>query len=205
MAVELRRIGAGSLRRRDYRSLGRLAGHLALALVFCVAAERGEREKLFCLFAGQLNFARRRAGGSDCHFILCQRTCLIGADICCRAERLDCGQAAYDRVALRHLLHPEREHNGDNCGQSLGDSRNGETDGQHERAEHAHAAQDAEHEYQRAYRQRADAENFAYLRELYLQRRCRFVFCVQKMCYLPDRRVHARLSHDCPGVARGYD
>lgn len=44
-----------------------------LAVVFCVAAERGEREKLFRLFAGQLNFARRRAGGSDGHFVLSQR------------------------------------------------------------------------------------------------------------------------------------
>jgi hypothetical protein len=130
-------------RERDQRPLHRVAfdcpGRIAQAQLGVVAQQpaaheghrRGDARRVVVVpdgldvALGRIAGARHGAlvlGGDHaprCHFVARERAGLVGADHRSRAERLDRGQAADDRVARRHAAHPERERNRDHRGQAL--------------------------------------------------------------------------------------
>ncbi len=73
--------------------------------------------------------AKARPAGvdlADCHLVLGERAGLVRADDGRRAERLDRGELADDGAALRHALHAEREGDGRDRREPLGDGRDRE-------------------------------------------------------------------------------
>ncbi len=105
--------------------------------------------------AGALDVVAALPGddGAHRHLVLRQRARLVRADGRDRAQRLDGGHLPRDRVALGHLLHAERERDGDQRGEALGDGGDGEPDGGRDQLAPVHAVDEV------AEAQHADGED----------------------------------------------
>ena len=153
--------GEPGLQRGDLeRALRRVAHHRDVALAFGelrVAREVRGREQASRLgalrafgdrFAVDLHLACRRvarAGEGDAargrddhahgHLVVGERARLVARDDRRRAQRLDRGQPAHDRVALRHALHAERQHDRGHGREALRHRGHGERDGVEQHAD----------------------------------------------------------------------
>ena len=81
---------------------------------------------------GHLVEAIGRDDGADCHLVSGERTGLVRADDRDRAQRLDRRQAPNDGVAPGHPPHADRERDGEDGRQALGDRRHREADHGHD-------------------------------------------------------------------------
>jgi hypothetical protein len=148
-----RLLRAAALRgEREQRPFGGIADHLPLLgfsveLELGIRAERGRGEQVvergrqllevLCFARLQVTarvvaFSRdavapsRGVHLSHRHLVLRERAGLVGADDACRAERLDGEKLAHDGASFGHPLHAERERDGGDGGQTLGDGGHGE-------------------------------------------------------------------------------
>ncbi|KAI3492974.1 hypothetical protein L1887_42349 [Cichorium endivia] len=118
----------------DERHVGRLA-HVgaelvAMRVVAQVAREEDARERLRVLVREVVCHVDDGVFGGeaadDGHLVGGERAGLVRADDRDRAERLDRRQLLDDGLAVRHAQHAERERDGDDDGQALGDGGYGE-------------------------------------------------------------------------------
>ena len=187
----------------DERALSRLAHGLAQLLVpLGVGAQRHAGQELL-LGRGKLVL-------DDGHLVLGKGAGLVGADGLRAAKGLDGGKLADDRLALGHLGHAERKHDGHDGDQALGDSGNGERDGDHKGVEQggrvgknvAHAvAENVDAKDHDADNDHHDGEDAAELSELHLQRRELFLGLGQGAGDLAHLGVHAGTDHDGAAAA----
>ena len=182
----------------DECTLGRLAHGLAQLLVpLSIGAQRHAGQELL--------LGRSELVLDDGHLVLGKRAGLIRADGLRAAERLDSRKLADNRLALGHLGHAERQHDGHDGDQALGDGSDGERDGDHKGVEQGsrvgkdvanavtddvnakdHDADDDNH----------NGKDAAELGELHLQRRELFLGLGQGAGDLAHLGVHAGADHD---------
>ena len=112
----------------DERALGRLAHGLAQLLVPLSVGAQGHASQELLLGRGKLVL-------DDGHLVLREGAGLVRADGLRAAKGLDGRKLADDRLALGHLGHAERKHDGHDGDQALGDGGDGERDGDHKGVE----------------------------------------------------------------------
>ena len=146
----------------------------------------------------------------DGHLVLSKGTGLVGADGLRAAEGLDGRKLADNRLALGHLGHAKRQHDGHNGDQALGDGSDGERDGDHKGVEQsgrvgkdvAHAvAEDIDAKDDDADDDNHDGKDAAELGELHLQRRELFLSLGQGAGNLAHLGVHTGADHDGAATA----
>ena len=143
------------------------------------------------------------------HLVLRERTGFVGADYLRAAERLDCGELAYNRIFLRHVCDAYREHYSDNGGEPLGNRRDGETHCDHEHINYAleyHrrvAARESgalheqrEREDENADSKHEESESLRESRKLFLERGLSVLRLCYGVGYLAHLGVHARVGDD---------
>ena len=187
----------------DERTLGRLTHSLAQFLVpLGVGAQSHAGQELL--------LRRSELVLDDGHLVLGEGTGLVGADGLCAAKGLDGGKLADDCLALGHLGHAERQHDGHDGDQALGDGSNGERDGDHKGIEQggrvgknvAHAvADDIDAKDNDADDDNHDGEDAAELGKLHLQRRELFLGLGQGAGDLTHLGVHTGADHDGAAAA----
>lgn len=86
--------------------------------------------RTLCLIAAARDVQRasRHPDALYCHFVLCDGSRLIGADDARAAQRLHGVQLANDRAAPQNAVDAERQRDGDDGGQALGNGGHGERD-----------------------------------------------------------------------------
>ena len=187
----------------DERALGRLAHGLAQLLVPLSIGAQGHASQELLLGRGKLVL-------DDGHLVLGKGAGLVRADSLRAAEGLDSGKLANDRLALGHLGHAERKHDGHDGDQALGDSGDGKRDGDHKGVEQggrvgediAHAvAENIDAKDHDADNDHHDGEDAAELGELNLQRRELFLGLGQSAGDLAHLGVHASADHDGTATA----
>ena len=141
----------------------------------------------------------------DGHLVLSKGTGLVGADGLCAAKGLDGGKLTDNRLALGHLGHAERKHDGHDGDQALGDGGDGKRDGNHKGVEQggrvgediAHAvAEDVNAKDHDADDDHHNGKDAAELGELHLQRRELLLGLGQGAGDLTHLGVHAGADHD---------
>ena len=182
----------------DECTLGRLAHGLAQLLVpLGIGTQRHACQELL--------LGRSELVLDDGHLVLGKRAGLVRADGLRAAECLDSRKLADDRLALCHLGHAERQHDGHDGDQALGDGGDGERDGDHKGVEQgrrvgenvAHAvADDVDAKNHDADDDNHDGKDAAELGELHLQRRELFLGLGQGAGNLAHLGVHASADHD---------
>ena len=187
----------------DERTLGRLTHGLAQLLVpLGIGAQ--------CHTGQELLLGRSELVLDDSHLVLGKGAGLVGADGLRAAECLDSRKLADDRLALGHLGHAERKDDGHDGDQALGDSGDGERDGNHKGIEQgsrvgkdvAHAvAEDIDAKDDDADDDNHDGEDAAELGKLHLQRRELFLGLGQGAGDLTHLGVHAGADHDGAAAA----
>ena len=187
----------------DERALSRLAHGLAQFLVpLGIGAQRHTGQELL-LRRGELML-------DDGHLVLGKGTGLVGADSLCAAEGLDGRELADNRLALGHLGHAKRQHDGHDGDQALGDGSDGERDGDHKGVEQgsrvgkdvAHTvAEDINAKDHDADDNHHDGEDAAELGKLHLQRRELFLGLGQGAGDLAHLGIHAGTDHDGAAAA----
>ena len=204
-------VDAGAVRRGQQRRLRRVAEQRQLAVGRrarrrrrCTAA-RPDGEQ--AVTAGRVPHRRYRAPRSsgvgagdvddgDGHPVLGQRAGLVRADDRHRAERLDGGELADERVAAQHPLRADRQREGHDGGQALGDDRHGDADrGEHQLRQRL-AGQRAEGDDEEGDGHPAERELLADAVEPLLQRRLRGGDALQ------HRGDAARARWPCPSRSR---
>ena len=187
----------------DERTLGRLTHGLAQLLVPLGVGAQGHTGQELLLRRGELVL-------DDGHLVLGKGAGLVGADGLCAAEGLDGRELADNRLALGHLGHAERQHDGHDGNQALGDGGDGERDGDHKGVEQggrvgedvAHAvADDVDAKDDDADDDNHDGEDAAELGKLHLQRRELFLSLGQGAGDLTHLGVHAGADHDGAAAA----
>ena len=144
------------------------------------------------------------AGGDDGahgHLVLRQRAGLVGGDDARRAERLDGGQVADDRVSPSHALHADRQHGGDDGRQSLGDGGDGEGHAENQdmndRRQPAHILDENQcRDHDDGDDHDDNAEHLACTVELALERRRLVAGFLQQTGDVTDLGIHAGRGHD---------
>ena len=185
--IELKRICPG-----DERSLRRLAGDGAVLVYLGIAAQRHRLGKLALIFAEMID---------NGHFVLRKGAGLIRAYDLRAAEGLNCRQAAYDGVALRHVGNADGQDHRNDGGKPLGYCSNSEGDGHHEGAEHDLEIKSARSyklhsEYDHAYAEHEPCEHLAQLSELYLQRCLPVGGLRERIGNLAHLGIHTGCAHD---------
>ena len=187
----------------DKRALSRLAHGLAQLLVPLGVGAQGHAGQELLLGRGELVL-------DDGHLVLGKGARLVGADGLRAAKGLDGGKLADNRLALGHLGHAERKHDGHDGNQALGDSGDGERDGDHKGVEQggrvgkdvAHAvADDVDAKDDDADNDHHDGEDAAELGKLNLQRRELFLGLGQGAGNLAHLGIHAGADHDSAAAA----
>ena len=182
----------------DERALGRLAHGLAQLLVpLGIGAQRHAGQELL--------LGRSELVLDDGHLVLSKRASLVGADGLRAAERLDSRELADNRLALGHLGHAKRQHDGHDGDQALGDGGDGERDGDHKGVEQgsrvgenvAHAvAEDIDAKDHDTDDDNHNGKDAAELGELHLQRRELFLGLGKSAGNLAHLGVHTGADHD---------
>ena len=182
----------------DERALSRLAHGLAQLLVPLGIGAQGHASQELLLGRSELVL-------DDGHLILGKGAGLVRADGLRAAEGLDSRKLADNRLALGHLGHAKRKHDGHDGDQALGDGGDSERDGDHKGIEQgsrigkdvAHAvAEDVNAKDDDADDDHHDGEDAAELGELHLQRRELFLGLGQGAGDLAHLGVHAGADHD---------
>ena len=194
-------LGIASLvRGEDNRRLGGVA-QVHLFAVFklhgAVAAQRAPVQKRLDVLVRRRgvergHFAAVQVGLDERHAVLRQRARLIRADDGSTAQRLHGGQALDDGVLFDHARHADGENDGDDRGKPFGDRRDRQGDRRHEQLQPVQSDTRADNEDDDACRERDNAEVFAQLRKLCLQRGARLLLAREKVCDLAHLRLHAR-------------
>ena len=187
----------------DERALGRLAHGLTQFLVpLGIGAQRHTCQELL--------LRRSELVLDDGHLVLGKGTGLVGADGLRAAESLDGRELADNCLALGHLGHAKRQHDGHDGDQALGDGSDGERDGDHKGVEQgsrvgkdvAHAvADDVDAKDHDADDDHHNGEDTAELGELHLQRRELFLGLGQGTGDLAHLGIHAGADHDGAATA----
>ena len=187
----------------DERALGRLAHGLAQLLVpLSIGAQRHAGQELL--------LGRSELVLDDGHLVLGKGAGLVGADGLRAAEGLDGRKLADNRLALGHLGHAERQHDGHDGDQALGDGSDGERDSDHKGVEQggrvgkdvAHAvAEDVNAKDHDADDNHHDGEDAAELGELHLQRRELFLGLGQGAGNLAHLGIHTGADYDGAATA----
>ena len=187
----------------DERTLSRLAHGLAQLLVpLGIGAQRHAGQELF--------LGRSELVLDDGHLVLGKRAGLVGADGLRAAEGLDGRKLADNRLALGHLGHAKRQHDGHDGDQALGDGGDGKRDGDHKGVEQgsrvgedvAHAVtDDVDAKDDDADDDHHDGKDAAELGKLHLQRRELFLGLGQGASDLAHLGVHAGADHDGAATA----
>ena len=182
----------------DECTLGRLAHGLTQFLVpLGIGAQ--------CHTGQELLLGRSELVLDDGHLVLGKGTGLVGADGLRAAKGLDGRKLADDRLALGHLGHAERKHDGHDGDQALGDGGDGKRDGDHKGVEQgsrvgedvAHAVtDDVDAKDDDADDDNHNGKDAAELGELHLQRRELFLGLGQGASNLAHLGVHAGADHD---------
>ena len=182
----------------DERALSRLTHGLAQLLVpLGVGAQRHAGQELL--------LRRSELVLDDGHLVLGKRAGLVGADGLRAAESLDGRELADDCLALGHLGHAKRQHDGHDGDQALGDGSDGERDGNHKGVEQgcrvgedvAHAVtDDVDAKDDDADDDNHDGKDAAELGKLHLQRRELFLGLGQGAGDLAHLGVHTGADHD---------
>ena len=187
----------------DERTLSRLAHGLAQLLVPLGIGAKGHTGQELLLGRSELVL-------DDGHLVLGKGAGLVGADGLRAAECLDSRKLADDRLALGHLGHAERKDDGHDGDQALGDSGDGERDGNHKGIEQgsrvgkdvAHAvAEDINTKDHDADDDHHNGEDAAELGKLHLQRRKLFLGLGQGTGNLAHLGIHAGADHDGAATA----
>ena len=187
----------------DERALSRLAHGLAQLLVPLGIGAQSHAGQELLLRRGELVL-------DDGHLVLGKGTGLVGADGLCAAKGLDGRELADDCLALGHLGHAKRQHDGHDGDQALGDGSDGERDGDHKGIEQggrvgknvAHAvADDIDAKDNDADDDNHDGEDAAELGKLHLQRRELFLGLGQGAGDLTHLGIHAGADHDGAAAA----
>ena len=146
----------------------------------------------------------------DGHLVLGKGAGLVGADGLRAAEGLDGRKLADNRLALGHLGHAERQHDGHDGDQALGDGGDGKRDGDHKGVEQgsrvgedvAHAVtDDVDAKDDDADDDHHDGKDAAELGKLHLQRRKLFLGLGQGAGDLAHLGIHAGTDHDGAAAA----
>ena len=187
----------------DECTLGRLAHGLAQFLVpLGIGAQ--------CHTGQELLLGRSELVLDDGHLVLGKGAGLVGADGLRAAEGLDGRKLADNRLALGHLGHAERQHDGHDGDQALGDGSDGERDSDHKGVEQggrvgkdvAHAvAEDVNAKDHDADDNHHDGEDAAELGELHLQRRELFLGLGQGAGNLAHLGIHTGADYDGAATA----
>ena len=182
----------------DERALSRLAHGLAQFLVpLGIGAQRHAGQELL--------LGRSELVLDDGHLVLGKGTGLVRADGLRAAESLDGRELADDCLALGHLGHAKRQHDGHDGDQALGNGGDGERDSDHKGVEQrgrvgenvAHAvADDVDAKDDDADDDNHDGEDAAELGKLHLQRRELFLGLGQGAGNLAHLGIHAGTDHD---------
>ena len=182
----------------DKRALSRLAHGLAQLLVpLSIGAQRHAGQELL--------LGRSELVLDDGHLVLGKGAGLVGADGLRAAKGLDGRELADNRLALGHLGHAKRQHDGHDGDQTLGDGSDGERDSDHKGVEQgsrigkdvAHAvAEDVNAKDHDADDNHHDGEDAAELGKLHLQRRELILGLGQGAGDLTHLGVHAGADHD---------
>ena len=182
----------------DERTLGRLTHGLAQLLVpLGVGAQSHAGQELL--------LRRSELVLDDGHLVLGEGTGLVGADGLRAAKGLDGRELADNRLTLGHLGHAERQHDGHDGNQALGDGGDGKRDSDHKGVEQrgrigenvAHAvADDVDAKDDDADDDNHDGEDAAELGELHLQRCELFLGLGQGAGDLAHLGVHTGADHD---------
>ena len=182
----------------DERTLGRLTHGLAQLLVpLGVGAQSHAGQELL--------LRRSELVLDDGHLVLGEGTGLVGADGLRAAKGLDGRELADNRLTLGHLGHAERQHDGHDGNQALGDGGDGKRDSDHKGVEQrgrigenvAHAvADDVDAKDDDADDDNHDGEDAAELGKLHLQRRELFLGLGQGAGDLAHLGVHTGADHD---------
>ena len=187
----------------DERTLGRLTHGLAQLLVPLGVGAQSHAGQELLLRRGELVL-------DDGHLVLGKGAGLVRADGLRAAKGLDGRKLADDRLALGHLGHAERKHDGHDGDQALGDGGDGERDGNHKGVEQggrvgedvAHAvADDIDAKDDDADDDHHDGKDAAELGELNLQRRELFLGLGQSAGDLAHLGVHTGADHDGAATA----
>ena len=187
----------------DKRALSRLAHGLAQLLVpLSIGAQRHAGQELL--------LGRSELVLDDGHLVLSKGTGFVGADGLRAAKGLDGRELADNRLALGHLGHAERQHDGHDGDQTLGDGGDGKRDGNHKGVEQgsrigkdvAHAvAEDVNAKDHDADDNHHDGEDAAELGKLHLQRRELFLGLGQGAGDLTHLGVHTGTDYDGAATA----
>ena len=132
----------------------------------------------------------------DSHFVLGERAGLVRADYLSASERFNSRQLAYNGVAAGHVGNTYRKHYGNDGGKSLGDRRNCKAHGYHKGVEDRLAGEVGVHtdevygKYNNAYAEHEEAQYFAELIELELERRLLILRLRQRIGDLAHLGLH---------------
>ena len=132
----------------------------------------------------------------DGHAVLGEGAGLVRADDADRAERLDRRQPPHDRVDLDHPLDAEREHDGHDGGQALGDRRHRQRDRSQQHFGDVAALEHRDAEHRQADDDRHDAQNLAEVGQPLLERGELLLLPGEHRRDPPDLGVHAGGGHD---------
>ena len=118
--------------------IGDRAGHHRLAGLVAGHVTGGIRDRAGGIVAGPAK--QRGAGGRDHllqrHFVLGESTGLIGTNHAGRPQGFHRGQVLHHRIMFGKLLHPNGQHQRQDCRQPLGDGGNGQGHAQNEDLHH---------------------------------------------------------------------
>ena len=187
----------------DERALSRLTHGLAQLLIPLGVGAQSHTGQELLLRRGELVL-------DDGHLVLGKGAGLVGADGLRAAKGLDGRELADNRLALGHLGHAKRQHDGHDGDQTLGDGSDGERDSDHKGVEQgsrvgkdvAHAvAEDVNAKDHDADDNHHDGEDAAELGKLHLQRRELFLGLGQGAGDLTHLGVHAGADHDGAAAA----
>ena len=187
----------------DERTLSRLAHGLAQLLVPLGIGAKGHTCQELLLRRSELVL-------DDGHLVLGKGAGLVGADGLRAAEGLDGRKLADNRLALGHLGHAERQHDGHDGDQALRDGSDGERDSDHKGVEQgsrvgkdvAYAvAEDIDAKDHDADDDHHDGKDAAELGELHLQRRELFLGLGQGAGNLAHLGIHAGADYDGAATA----
>ena len=142
----------------------------------------------------------------DGHLVLGQGAGLVRADNLRAAQRFDSGQPADDCVALGHIGHADRKHDGDNGGQAFGDGGDSQRNRDHEGRDNRIQAELAGGEHVKRKDEDADhddklGQGLAKVAELALQRGLLFFGGGQDAGDLAHLGVHAGAGHNHAAAA----
>ena len=190
-------VDAARVRVIDQRDLGGVAQPAAAGVARRIVVQREHLERVAAgLLAGRLEALQPQA-------VLRQRSGLVAADHGDRAERLDAGQSAYQRVLARHAMRTEGESDRHDRGQRLRNRRNGEADGRQEHQRHRFAARDAGGEDHGADRQHGEREAPPEACKPLLQGRARFARLLHQAGDRAELRRAARADDEAERAAAG--